>query len=81
VPTRNSCRHGDRKDGPKVPLGWQRRHGGRTPPSKFESTEEDEVEGEEGALHSLPREAPPSLEDFFHRQAGVIVGMTRSKWT
>jgi hypothetical protein len=56
-------------------------HEGRTPPSKFESMEEDEVEGEEGAPHSLPREAPPSLEDFFHRQAGVIVGMTRSKWT
>jgi hypothetical protein len=52
---------------------------GEDTPSELESSE-DEVEGEEeGEVtpppHAPQHEAPPSLGDLFHRQAGVAVSV------
>jgi hypothetical protein len=81
VPIMNSCRHGDRKEWPKVTRTAVRARGEDTP-SEPESSKQDEVEGEEeeeGEVtpppHSLSFEAPPSLEDLFHKKVGVAVGM------
>jgi hypothetical protein len=75
--------------GPKRHLDSGEGMGGEDTPSEPESLEEDEVEGkeeeeeeeqeDEGEVipppHSPSREAPPSLEDLFRRQAGVEVSV------
>jgi hypothetical protein len=86
VPAMKGSMHGGKRGGFRVPPRRLQGHGGVETPSKPDSSgygdveEDEDKEGEKTpSPHSPPPEDLPSLGDLYDQQAGISVGVHRTK--